>query len=214
MVSPGVGGRNGFLAWCAETAILVLREPCRAGGSGCAGSDQGRPSRDPLLFGVLRYSPSGPCSPEFWVFIVNSDWFSATPTPYSLDIWPLLIKPLMVTRLEPELQFDTSAVGAYSQWTWEKGQESQAQRSKGTQLCEGLTCDWGSGWQWAGTAEEDSQWDETRLCPVSSSVGFCPGWERGSLSLKLGLWWYTDTRALGSVLFLQFPPLVSADTFA
>lgn len=117
MVSPGIGGRNVFLSWCAETAILVLREPCRARGSGCAGSDQGRPSRDPLLFGVLRYSPSGPCSPEFWVFIVNSDWFSATPTPYSLDIWPLLIKPLMVTRLEPELQFDSSAVGAYLQWT-------------------------------------------------------------------------------------------------
>lgn len=107
---------------------------------------------------------SSPCSPEFWVFIVNSDWFSATPTLYSLDIWPLLIKPLMVTRLEPELQFDTSAVGAYSQWTWEKGQESQAQRSKGTQLCEGLTCDWGSGWQWAGTAEEDSQWDKAMPC--------------------------------------------------
>lgn len=32
-----------FLAWCAETAILVLREPCRARGSGCAGSDQAGP---------------------------------------------------------------------------------------------------------------------------------------------------------------------------
>ena len=79
MVSPGVGGRDVLLAWCAETAILVLREPCRARGNGCAGSDQGRPSRDPLLFGVLRYSPSGPCSPEFWVFVYSSDWFSATP---------------------------------------------------------------------------------------------------------------------------------------
>lgn len=111
-VSPGVGGRDVLLAWCAETAILVLREPCRARGNGCAGSDQGRPSRDPLLFGVPRYSPSGPCSPEFWVFVYSSDWFSATPTTYSLDIWLLLIKPPMVTQLEPELQFGTSAVGA------------------------------------------------------------------------------------------------------